>query len=115
MRAAQEKLNVSRQREQAATQAATAERRATEVAEGTARAGHHGIDTKMLGKPNEIYGEDEKWFEWATVFRCMREAAILFVDERVNLIEIDQQARHPNALLKLDLAQRRANFFVCST
>ena len=60
-----EELDLSHQREQAATQGAAPDRRA----DATGRSGLPGIDTKLLGHPDAFHGEDEKWFEWVTVFR----------------------------------------------
>ena len=99
-----EEVDFSHQREQAATQAAAVERRAREVAEATARSGPPGLDTKLLGKPNEFHSEDEKWFEWAKVFRGYAGAAVPFMDELVNLVEADRQSRHSKMLLTPDLA-----------
>ena len=74
-------------------------RRARKVAETTARSGLAGIDTKLLGKPNDFHGEDEKWFEWATVFRGYAGAAVPFVGELVNLVETDRHSPHANLAL----------------
>ena len=63
-----EELDFSRQREHAATHAAV-DRRAREVAEATARSGPPGIDTKLLGQPNGLHGENKKLFVLATVLR----------------------------------------------
>ena len=58
-----EELDFSHTREHAAARAAAADRRAREVAEATESSRLPGIDTKLLWKPNEFHGEDEKWCE----------------------------------------------------
>ena len=65
----QKELVFSRQREQAATQAAAADRRAGEAAQATARSELLGMDAMLLGNTDEFHGEDETWFEWTTVLR----------------------------------------------
>ena len=35
-----------------------------------------GIDTRLLGKPQEFHGEAEKWKDWAAVFRGYAGAAV---------------------------------------
>ena len=90
-------IEAGRQREAAAVKATADERRPREVAVATARAGLRGINTKLLGKPSDFHGEDDRWLEWSG-------AAVPHTNDLLVLVEKDDGGSVSNVTLNPDLA-----------
>ncbi len=93
-------LDAARQQAADAQGALGEEQRLRREAQAQARIGQPGIDTKLIGKPQDYYGEDDKWFEWATVFRGYAGAAVAGMDDLMTEVEKDSEQPAVNVVLQ---------------